>query len=464
MRDGDTAVFLGVPFAAPPVEGLRWKPPQPVVPWQGVRDATRPAPACLQNMENWNRVAWLRASEDCLTLDIHTPDMSGKAPVMVWIHGGANRAGSAGTFRDSTLTEQGVVGVDIQYRLGALGYLSHPDLSAEQGGHSGNYGAMDQVAALDWVSKNIARFGGDPDNITIFGESAGSLGVSLLLAAPAAQGLFHKAIMQSGNFLWTGEHQYGYRSLADAEKLGAQFAELADARTAEDLRDLSPIAIIQLQEQLDEPESGGTGFAWARVTIDGKALPDAPEKLIAGYPRKPVILGTNKAEFGPTVDDDFDWAAFAQYWYGESGPAALAAYRAEQPDPRRGEIGMRLSSDAIFHCPTDALADLLAEQGWPVWRYEFDIGEDGGLTWHAREIPYVFQRMEIGSGAHMQDYWAALALTGDPNGRIEKSTTRPRWEPWDPAAPRQIRFTMADTAMEPGKPRAELCALRRTNQ
>lgn len=125
---------------------------------------------------------------------------------------------------------------------------------------------------------------------------------------------------------------------------------------------------------------------------------------------------------------------------------------------------MRLSGDAVFQCPTDALADFLAEQGWPVWRYEFDIGEDGGLTWHANEIGYVFQHTAIGSGAHMQDYWAALALTGDPNGQIEKGMARPHWEHWDPDAPRQIRFTIADTVMEPGKPGSEVCALRPTSQ
>jgi para-nitrobenzyl esterase len=386
--------------------------------------------------------------------------MSGKAPVMVWIHGGANRAGSGGDLIGSSYTSQGVVGVDIQYRLGALGYLSHPGLSSEQGDHSGNYGVMDQIAALQWIKANISRFGGDPDNVTIFGSSAGSLGVSLLLAAPDAQGLFHKAVMQSGNFFWSGNNPYGYRSLADAEKLGTKFAEMADANSVDELRAVSAVAIVELQQQLDEPESGGMGLAWARVTIDGKTIPDAPEILIKRNGPKPVILGTNKAEFGAAVDESFDWAAFAQFHFGERGPEALEAYRDENPDLRRGDLAMRLSSDAIFHCPTDTLADYLADHGWPVWRYEFDIGSNGGLTFHSDELPYVHTRRQTGGDVYMQDYWVALAATGDPNGITEKGRSRPDWERWRPDRPRQIRFTEADTEMEPGKPRGRFCDLR----
>ena len=185
----DALVFRGIPFAAAPTGGLRWKPPQPVAAWDGVLDATDPAPACLQHLESsaWNRAQWLHASEDCLTLDVKTPGLEGKRPVMVWIHGGSNRAGSSGGPADSDLTAHGVVTVGIQYRLGVLGWLSHPALSTEQGGSSGNYGLMDQIAALEWVRANIAKFGGDPGNVTIFGESAGSQDVSLLLAAPSAR-------------------------------------------------------------------------------------------------------------------------------------------------------------------------------------------------------------------------------------------------------------------------------------
>ena len=446
-----TTVFLGVPYAAPPVGDLRWKAPQPVVPWEGVRDATQTAPACMQNDEGWNHGAWLRASEDCLTLNIHTPSRDGKLPVMVFIHGGGEVAGSADIMTDSTFPQHGVVGVDVQYRLGALGFMSHPALSAEQGGHSGNYGIMDLIAALEWVQANISSFGGDPDNVTIFGESAGSMNVSLLLAVPDAQGLFDKAIMQSANFWSLGPD---YRSLAAAEKIGTQFGELAGAQTAEDLRRISPVAIMTLQQQLTDPE--WASLIWTVVTLDGQTIPSSPAGLIVKNSPKPVILGTNKAEFGPA--DDAGIADYADLFFGDNAAAALAAYREEQADPRRGDLRLRLGSDQVFHCATDKLADLLAGHGWPVWRYEYDIGEDGGLTAHALELGDVFHRREIGNGAHMQDYWAALAVTGDPNGATLVSSDRPGWDGWDPAAPRQLALSMAATEMEPGKPRARFCA------
>ncbi|WP_427965796.1 carboxylesterase/lipase family protein [Altererythrobacter sp.] len=449
-----TTVFLGVPYAAPPVGDLRWKPPQSVVSWKGVRDGTHNAPACMQNDEGWNHGAWLRASEDCLTLDIHTPAMDGKAPVMVFIHGGAEVAGSADIMKDSSFPQQGVVGVDVQYRLGALGFLSHPALSAEQGGHSGNYAIMDLIAALNWVKANIADFGGDPDNITIFGESAGALNVSVLLAAPDARGLFHKAMMQSGNFSIIARDVHGYRSLADAEKIGTTFGELAQAKTAEELRRISPLAIMTLQTQAIDPVWGNLN--WTRLTIDGKIVPSSPDELILEHPPIPVILGTNKAEFGPT--DEAGIAAYSEIYFGENGAEALAAYRSEQADPRRGNLGLRLGSDQLFHCATDELADVLAKNGWPIWRYEYDIGPDGGLTAHALELSDVFQRREIGSGAHMQDYWAAFAITGDPNGKTEIGTDRPHWERWNTAVPQQLALSMATTGMEPGKPREAFCS------
>jgi para-nitrobenzyl esterase len=451
----DALVFRGIPFAAPPTGDLRWRAPQPVQPWSGVRDASEPAPACLQHLESsaWNREQWLRASEDCLTLDVRTPDLSGKRPVMVWIHGGSNRAGSSGGPADSDLTEHGVVAVGLQYRLGVLGFLSHTALSAEQGGASGNYGLMDQIAALRWVKDNIANFGGDPDNVTIFGESAGSQDVSLLLAAPEAQGLFHKAIMQSG----TPGFGLTWRSLEEAEAIGDQLGDKAAAEgDLGKLRALSPVALFALEAELADPEADGNGMIFLRTTIDGKVLPEAPDRLIVNHAPKPVIIGTDKVEFAADVPDD-DLPGWAGRFFGENASEALAAYRAEQSDPRRGDIGTRIISDATFHCPADRMADLLANAGWPVWRYEFDIGEDGGLTRHAYEIGWVFERKPVGGGVFMQDYWAALAVSGDPNGETPASAARPKWQRWTAANPRQIAFGEQRTAMEPGKPRAALC-------
>jgi para-nitrobenzyl esterase len=184
--------FRGVPFAAPPVDDRRWKPPAPVAPWTGAREATVSGAPCLQRSYGWNAKDAADSREDCLYLDIRTPDLkpTPALPVMVWIHGGANRAGSARGTVESSLVEQGVVLVSIQYRLGAFGFLSHPGLTAEGGGASGNYALMDQIAALRWVRDNIARFGGDPDNVTLFGHSAGGQDVGLLMLAPMRAACF----------------------------------------------------------------------------------------------------------------------------------------------------------------------------------------------------------------------------------------------------------------------------------
>jgi para-nitrobenzyl esterase len=451
--DGD-AVFRGIPYAAPPLGERRWRPPGPVVPWDGVRDVSRPAPACLQKSEGWNRAHWLYASEDCLTLDIRTASLTGKRPVMVWIHGGSNRSGSSGGPADSNMTDHGVVHVGIQYRLGLLGFLSHPALSAEQDGTSGNYALMDQIAALEWVRDNIARFGGDPDNVTIYGESAGSQDVSLLLAAPAAQRLFHKAILQSG----TPGFGMSYRSLAEAEAVGMQLDQAAEAGgDLTRLRALSPVALLDLQQEVADPNAERGQATWLRITIDGRVLPEAPDRLIARNAPKPVIIGVDKVEFGPG-SDDIDLLALAETWFPGRGAEALAAYRAETaPDPRRGHLALRLQSDGEFHCPADRLADLLATNGWPTWFYEFDVGENGSLTRHAYEVGFVFDRKPAGGGARMQDYWAALAMTGDPNGATEIAEPRPRWDRWGPGKTRQLFFGETETAMTDGKPRAEFC-------
>jgi para-nitrobenzyl esterase len=306
---------------------------------------------------------------------------------------------------------------------------------------------MDQIAALTWVRDNIAKFGGDPGNVTIYGESAGSQDVSLLLAAPAAQGLYHKAILQSG----TPGFGMPYRSLADGEKLGARLGHVSD------LRKLLIGELLEKQRNFGDPDIGDPPAVFLRTTIDGKMLPDAPDRLIARNAPRPVIIGTDKVEFGPG-SDDLDLLTHAQNWFPGRGAEALAAYRAETADPRRAHIAMRIQSDGEFHCPADRLADLLAANGWPVWRYEFDVGENGGFTRHAYEIGFVFGRNPVGGGVQMQDYWAALAITGDPNGETAHGAERPLWERYDPDAPRQIAFGQEQTAMEAGKPRADLCA------
>jgi para-nitrobenzyl esterase len=199
LPDGGT-VFRGIPYAQPPLGELRWKPPAPVIPWQGVRDATKAGPPCIQRSYEWNAADAFDGKEDCLYLDVQSPKHkpTDRLPVMFWIHGGANRAGSGIGYTDSPITRRGVVLVTFQYRLGIFGFASLPALTAESPEHaSGNYSIMDQIAALKWVKANIANFGGDPGNVTIFGQSAGAQDVGLLMLSPLARGLFHKVIAEA---------------------------------------------------------------------------------------------------------------------------------------------------------------------------------------------------------------------------------------------------------------------------
>ncbi|HZU52159.1 MAG TPA: carboxylesterase family protein, partial [Sphingomicrobium sp.] len=233
-----TFLFRGIPFAAPPVGDLRWRPPQRPASWKGVRRSAEQPSSCLQNDYGWNHSDFLIGSEDCLTLDVRTPSLRGKLPVLVWIHGGSNRAGGP---NDIVLSDLGksVVLVGIRYRLGIFGFLSHPQLTAEQGA-SGNYGLMDQRAALQWVRRNIARFGGDPANVTIAGESAGSEDVGLMLVAPSARILFKRAIMESG----TPGFGVPFRSLREAERIGEQAASLLGTRSNLASMRAAPAAVL----------------------------------------------------------------------------------------------------------------------------------------------------------------------------------------------------------------------------
>jgi para-nitrobenzyl esterase len=447
-------LFRAIPYAAPPLAALRWQPPAPVVAWTGTRDATQYAPSCPQNSEGWNTGDAARFSEDCLTVSVRTPSLSGKRPVMVWIHGGSNRAGSGTGAAEIAFDQRGLVVVGLNYRLGLLGFLAHRGLAAEQGGTSGNYGLMDQIAALRWVKENIARFGGDPEKVTIFGESAGSQDVSLLLAAPATRGLFRGAILQSG----TPGFGMSFRPLKDALALGDQLQDLAGVKGIADLRNLPLARVLELQKQVQEPESQGNAFLFLRATVDGKVFPETPDKLLAKAPPLPVIIGTDKIEFGPGnggVNLDY----FSRYWFGDNGPKALAAYRAEEAagaDPRRGNLELRMQSDAQFHCPANRLADLLMAKGWPVWRYEFDVGPDGGLTRHAYEVGLVFGGADTG-GIKMLDYWSAFGLAGDPNTPIAGKAAGPNWPRFDAANPQMLDINAKATVAAKGPPRQQFC-------
>jgi para-nitrobenzyl esterase len=442
-------LFRGIPFAAPPVDKLRWKPPQPVIPWKGVRDATAQPPSCIQNNQDWNYSDYLIGNEDCLTLDVRTPSMTGKLPVLVWIHGGSNRAGGPNDIVLSDVGKQAVI-VGVRYRLGIFGFLSHPALTAEQGG-SGNYAIMDQVAALRWVHDNIARFGGDPANITIAGESAGSQDVSLLLAAPAARGLFQKAIMESG----TPGFGMPFRSLKDAERIGMQADDLLKAAgSIEKLRAMSVPALLAIDLKLHDEAAVSDAMMWLRTTVDGKLLPNDPRTLLEQAPPRPVIVGTNRLEFG---SDRAHRDQLIALTFRRNEAAARAYYHADKPnppdDPRLGSLDEQIGTDITFRCPAQHVAELISGKGAPVWRYEFDAAPHRGKTSHAAEIPYAFGDSHFANGLQLKPYWINFIRTGDPNGG-----DLPRWPRFTPAAPAHVLFD--DSSVTPlGALRPEICSL-----
>jgi para-nitrobenzyl esterase len=442
-------LFRGIPFAAPPVGELRWKPPQPVVAWKGVRDATAQPASCIQNNQEWNYSDYLIGKEDCLTLDVRTPSMSGKLPVLVWIHGGSNRAGGPNDIVLSDVGKQVVI-VGVRYRLGIFGFLSHPALTAEQGA-SGNYAIMDQIAALRWVHENIAKFGGDPANVTIAGESAGSQDVSLLLAAPATRGLFEKAIMESG----TPGFGMPFRTLRQAEQIGMQADDLLKAGgSIEKMRGMSVPALLAVDLKLHDDAMESDNGLWLHTTVDGKVFPADPRTLLEQAPPRPVILGTNKLEFG--ADREHRDEMIRQV-FGSNEAAARAYYHADQPsppdDPRLGSLDEQIGTDVVFRCPTEHLAQLLSAKGAPVWRYEFDAAPGGGKTSHAAEIGYAFGALSFAPGLSLKPYWVDFVKSGDPN-----RPGLPQWPRFTPEAQQHVLFDAKGVTVE-GPLHPQLCAL-----
>ena len=443
-------LFRGIPFAAPPLGQSRWKPPQPVVPWNGVRPSVEQPASCLQNDYGWNHSDFVIGNEDCLTLDVRTPSLSGKLPVLVWIHGGSNRAGGP---NDIVLSDIGksVVLVGVRYRLGIFGFLSHRKLTAEQGA-SGNYGLMDQLAAFKWVQRNIAKFGGDPRNVTIAGESAGSQDVSLMLAAPSARPLFARAIMESG----TPGFGLPFRSRSEAERIGDQADALLGAGgDIAKMRRASPNALLAVDKQLHDDALESDDYMWLRITVDGSVLPRSPRELLGDAPAKPVIIGTNRIELGLPGDrphrDPFVAKAF-----GADEARAHAYYGLDQPepapDPRLGTRDEQVATDVTFRCPAGRMASIMAGKGGPVWRYEFDAAANGGQTSHAAEIAYAFGTSKFG-GMSLAPYWLNFIRTGDPNG-----ADLPQWPRFTAAAPAHVLFSDAGVT-KLGALRPEICSL-----
>lgn len=415
-EDAQIISFKGIPYAAPPVGPLRWKAPEPAIAWSGLREAKAYGNACPQPVrtEAWAQVG--KQDEDCLFLNVWRPKKPGKYPVMVFIHGGSFVFGAAGVplYEGSKLAARGAVVVTMNYRLGRLGFFAHPALTREDpDGKLGNYGVMDQIAALQWVKRNIARFGGDPGNVMLFGESAGAGAVQILMGSPASAGLFHKAASQSGSGSTVLAPIRG--GAVNAEMLGQKFTDelgLKDA-TAEQLRAIPVEEIIK---------------ARAFPFIDGKVVTMSPGESF--YKNKqmriPLIIGSNSNEssLGGMTE------ATAKLLLGSAFPELHAGYVAltrKSPDAAAVDLAEGLG----FVLPSIAVADMHSATGNKAFAYFFDqVPVDQRATAagtdHGGELEYLFGNKaaehrwdaeDLNVSKLMGDYWVRFAATGDPNGK-----------------------------------------------
>lgn len=422
------SAWLGVPFAAAPVGDRRWRPPGPVTPWKGVRAATAFAPACPQKGVSMPGETPPATSEDCLYLNVWAPDGARRAPVIVWIHGGgyANGATAMPLYAGDRLAARGAVVVTVAYRLGPLGWLAHPELTAESGS-SGDYGLMDQIAALEWVKRNIAAFGGDPGNVTIAGQSAGGMSVSMLMASPRARGLFRRAIGQSGGLFEPVQLAPRYQ-LAQAEKDGVAYGASVGADSLAALRALPADKLLEGRAGLVTHPVIGPGVL-PRSPYDAYVRGEAaPVPVLAGYNAEEArslsdLSGVTAASFTADLTRTF----------GPLPPPLVSAYPFTTDAEARRARG-DLERDLRFGWDMWAWARLQARAGHPVWLYRFsarppfpaDSVRTGWGAGHFAELWYMFDQLDQEPWAWttsdrrladtMAGYWVNFARTGDPNG------------------------------------------------
>ena len=433
INNGKVKAFLGMPYAEPPVGDLRWKAPVPAAKWKGDRDGTTFAPHCAQNHVFDDMVFQDAAGpkEDCLYLNVYAPaDSSDKSklPVMYWIHGGGYSGGGSDEPRHNGdfLPLKGVVLVTINYRLGVFGFLASSDLAKEQGGTAGNYGLMDMVAGLQWVKENIKKFGGDPDNVTIFGESAGSFAVSTLMASPMAKGLFAKGIGESGGAF---SDVLALDPLSVSEKKGDEFVASLGATTLADLR------AVPADKVLAAVLAKKAGFS---TVIDGKLLTESvPDTYAAGkQAHVPLLAGWNRDEGsflanGMTAEK---WKGMAAGMFKERGADFLKIYPGET-DEQAADSAIGYGSDAFIAFSTWKWIEAHLKTGdSPVYRYHFELRatpskfHPGTFAFHSDDIEYVFGTLDTRPGwtpsaadrtlsDQMMTYWTNFAKTGDPNGQ-----------------------------------------------
>ena len=428
---GDIHVFKGIPFAAPPVGSLRWKAPQPVVAWRGTKVCDKFGPSPMQAkpapFSMWSEEFLIPKepiSEDCLYLNVWTGAKSSKEKraVIVWIYGGGFVSGGSAVpiYDGEAMAKKGIVFVSINYRVGLFGFFAHPELTKESGNNaSGNYGLMDQIAALKWVQKYISEFGGDPSNVTIAGQSAGSMSVNCLVASPLAKNLFQTAIGESGASFTNGN-----ATLQKAEEEGTKMMKAANLSSLSDLRALSAEDLMK--------KSGG----FRGPIVDGYVLPESIVNIFKeGKENKVSLLtGWNQDEgllFGPTKKAA-DFQKEANDKYGADAATFLKYYPANS-DSEAAASQLNLSRDMIFAAQNYAWANMQAAQGMKVYVYRFvrkppATGEYVKYgAFHTGEVPYAYdnlkfvnrpwQEVDYQLATTMSSYWANFAKTGNPNGK-----------------------------------------------
>ncbi len=445
----DLHVFRGIPYALPPVGDRRWQPPAPPADWRGLRDAAAFGPSCVQPPVPADSLYFdppAAMSEDCLTLNVWTTEQAVSAPVIVWIHGGSLRIGGSAEplFDGANFARRGIVFVSINYRLGVLGWLAHRDLSAESSaGVSGNYGLLDQIAALRWVRDNIAAFGGDPGRVTIMGESAGALSVAYLLASPLARGLFQRAIAQSPNIRSFPQLKTRAFGLPPAEASGEALAAAVGSSGIEALRTMDARVLT---------EAAGAARFVAQGTIDGWALTEQIVETLDARRQAlvPLLAGFNSGELRsqrgflpPAPADPATYEAKIVRRYGPLAPDFLRLY----PASDIGESMLATLRDSIYGWAAERLVAGQAAAGQGAYLYLFDYCDPaararGLCAFHAAELPFVFGHVgrevalppnwprpagaaEESLSETMLEYWIAFATGGTPNG-----AGRPHWPPY----------------------------------
>lgn len=494
----DVEYFKGIPYAKAPVGDLRWRPTEPAVAWKGVKDATKLGPDCMQSPSPFDATpSTMPMSEDCLFINVWRPaGATAKLPVMVWIHGGGlvNGAASGPVHDGANLAKKGVILVSFNYRLGRFGFFAFPALTAEDPkGLKGNYGFMDQIAALKWVKANIAAFGGDPENITIFGESAGGGSVHTLLSTPMAAGLFHKAIIESGGgrgmLLGKGQVTGDLPNAPSLESYGVNFAKAngitgTDAAALKALRALAADKVVAGLNMMTMGQQTAAG-TYNGPAIDGRIVIQAPNEAYASgqFNRVPVMIGATSADLGFSTAHTID-EALAPFG-AENKAKALAAYDPENKGVVK-DISWSVGMDKVMVEPSRLTAQLFTKQGLPAYEFRFSYVAPAAAAafdqspmaqfmmkgaQHASEVPYVFDTVgevipgavpaDVAIGKAMSTYWVNFAKTGDPN-KPSLAGGAPQWPTYDLDKDIILDFTQdgPKAVADPWRARLDLTAAR----